>query len=182
MRLKSLVPILFCATCVAHGQDAFQGGGKPLTMKATALTADFHAVQIKMSGAGGGGLMDMIMSPMMMMMGALGSMGGEGSDMPPTGFLTAIDLSWTTGETQTLFNQNYLVVYKLDMDFAAMSKMKPDNRDLSSMDMRLSYLRTDGIQSFSPRPDITPEMYMKMLKAPPPPPAEKPKPTKPAKA
>ncbi|MEA2553672.1 MAG: hypothetical protein QOJ65_1848 [Fimbriimonadaceae bacterium] len=160
------------------------GGGRPLTMKASALTSDYRAMQIKTAGAGGGGgLMDMIMSPMMMMMGAMGGMGSNDKDQPPFGLFTAMDLSWTTGETQSFFNQNYLVTYKLDLDMAALAKMGPKPKDMTNMDLRLQLVRTDAIQSFTPRPDITREAFVEMLKmpTPPPPPAKPATPAKPGK-
>lgn len=152
-----------------------QGGGKPLTMKASALTSDFHAISIKAAGGDGGGLMDMMMSPMIMLMGAFGGMSqgpDKNGDQPPLGLLAAMGLSWTTGETQSFFGQTYLVAYKLDMDLAGMAKMDPKARDFSNMDLRLYMIRTDAIQSFSPRPDITPAAFMQMLKGPPPVPAK----------
>lgn len=148
-----------------------QGGGKPLTMKASALTADYHAVAIKMAGGeGGGGLMDMLMSPLMMLAGAFGgAMGGsdgKSDNQPPYGLLTAMGLSWTTGETQSYFGQTYLVTYKLDFDMMSMSSMDPKTKDFSNLNMRMILVRTDAFQSFSPRPDVTPEAFAKMLKGP----------------
>lgn len=152
-----------------------QGGGKPLTMKATALTSDYHAVAIRMAGGnGGGGIMDMLMSPMMMIMGAFGGAMSGGTDsgksdnQPPFGLLSAMGLSWTTGETQSYFGQTYLVTYKLDMDMTSMATMDPKTKDFSNLNLRLELVRTDAFQSFSPRPDVTPEAFAKMLKGPPP--------------
>lgn len=191
MKLRLVFPalVLVCASAVAGAQEPsayvvgmLQGGGKPVTMKPSALTPDFHAVQIKTAGGGGGnGLMDMIMSPMMMMMGMMGSMGGEsdGKDEPPFALFSALELSWTTGETQAFLGQTYLVTYKMDMDMAAMSKIGPKTGgDLSNADMRLQLVRADAIQTLTPRPDVTPAAYIQMLKVP------KPvaKPQKPAKA
>jgi hypothetical protein len=158
------------------------GGGRPLTMKASALTSDYRAMQIKTGGAGGGagGFMEMLMSPMMMM-GAFGGASND-KDQPPFGLFTAMDLSWTTGETQSFFNQNYLVTYKLDLDMAALAKMGPKPKDMTNMDLRLQLVRTDAIQSFTPRPDITREAFVEMLKMPtPPPPAKPAAPAKPGK-
>lgn len=189
MKLRLALPaFIICLASLAPAQDAsyvtnmLQGGGKPLTMKPSALTADFHAIELKTGGGGGGpeGLMEMIMSPMMMIMGMMGSMGGESSkEDPPFALFSAMGLSWTTGETQAFLGQTYLVTYKLDLDFAKLSKMSSAPSDLSNMDLRLQLVRADAIQSFTPRPDVTPAAYIQMLKSPKPTPAKPPKPAKP---
>jgi len=139
------------------------GFGHPLTLKPDGLGLNYKAVQIKSTVNGSNGLMDMIMSPMMMILGAMGGMGGD-KDMPPMALLTAMDISWTTGETISMFGQNYLLVYKLDMDMSKLASGPP--KDLSDLSLRLQFVRTDTIASFSPRPDITPPDFMKMLRTP----------------
>jgi hypothetical protein len=177
MALRRFLPLLAVIAIAPMGlcQDAqsmLQGGGKPLTMKASALTSDYHAVAIQMAGGnGGGGIMDMLMSPMMMIMGAFGGAMSGGADtksdnQPPFGLLSAMGLSWTTGETQSYFGQTYLVTYKLDMDMTSMATMDPKTKDFSNLNLRLTLVRTDAFQSFSPRPDVTPEAFAKMLKGP----------------
>lgn len=154
-----------------------QGGGKPLVMKASGLTTDYHAVSIKLGGEGGGGFMDMLMSPIMMLAGAFGSaMSGsdKADNQPPVGLMTAMGLSWTTGETQTYFGQTYLVTYKLDFDMGSIATMDPKSKDFSNMNLRLFLVRTDSFQSFSPRPDVTPDAFYKMLKGPTPSAPQKP--------
>ena len=170
------VALIACVAATAFSQDATPGMVQvEMTLKPSALTGDYKALVIKQAGAAGGGLMDMLMSPMMMMMGALGSMGQEKGDEPPFALLTAMDLSWTKGETQTFWGQTYLMVYKVDMNMQEISKMG-DSPDLTNSNMRLQFIRTDSIQSIVPRPDVTPELFLKMLKAPPKPakPASKP--------
>jgi hypothetical protein len=181
MRFRTFIPsiALFVVASVASAQGAqemLQGAGKPLTLNPDGLTGNFRAAQIKSTTAGSNGLMDMLMNPMMMIMGALGSMGGESKDAPPTALLTALDLSWTTGETQSFFGQTYLVIYKLDFD---PSKMATAPKDLSTLLLRLQYMRTDTIASVTPRPDITPADFMKMLKTPLPKSSESTQPTAP---
>ena len=175
MLRRLLLPVLAaCAlSSFAFAQDnqMFQGGGAPLTMKPTDLTPQFHAMTLATASGSGNGLLDMIMSPMMMMMGALGAMGGQAqSEGPPMSLLTAMSLSWTTGQTQAYFGQTFLVTYKLDVDLDTIGKAK----DLTSSNLRMTLVRVDTIQAFTPRPDITPTMYLQMLKVP--------KPAAPAKA
>ena len=178
MRCRALIACLAvvslsCVVCAQDGPQMLGGFGHPLTLKPDGLAANFKAVQIKSTVANSNGLMDMLMSPMMMLMGALGGMGGNDKDTPPVALLTAIDISWTTGETASLFGQNYLLVYKLDFD---MAKLAAAPKDLSDLSLRLQFVRTDTIASFSPRPDITPAEFMKMLKTPLPKPSEPGKP------
>lgn len=178
MRCRALIACLavVSVSCVTYAQDAQQmlsGSGHPLTLKPDGLASNFKAVQIKSTIANSNGFMDMLMSPMMMLMGALGGMGGNDKDAPPVALLTAMDVSWTTGELIMFFGQSYLVVYKLDFD---MAKMASTPKDLSDLNLRLQFVRTDTIASFSPRPDITPAEFMKMLKTPLPKPSEPGKP------
>ena len=170
MRVPAILVSLvasFVFAPAAFGQDAMQmlqGAGRPLTLKPDGLSDQYKAIVIKTTVQGENGLMDMIMSPMMLIMGAMGGMmGGDSKDQPPVALLTAMDLDWTTGETQSLFGQTYLVIYKLDFD---LSKMTAQPKDLSALELRLQFIRTDTIASMSPRPDITPVEYMKMLKTP----------------
>jgi len=167
MRFRNLIfaSVILGAACIAPAQDAtfYQGGGHPLTLKADGLSDNFHAIQLKSgTGSSGGGFMDMLMSPLMMMMGALGGMGGQSQDTPPMALITALDITWTTGEVQTLFGQSYLVAYQLDVDVETLSKTK----DITAAELRLHFIKTDSLTSITPRPDITPAVYMKMLKTP----------------
>lgn len=155
-----------CSATFALAQDTTAGMAQvDMTMKPSALTAEYKALVIKQAGAGGG-IMDMLMSPMMMMMGALGSMGQDKADEPPFALLSAMDLSWTKGETQGFWGQTYLMVYRIDMNLQDIAKMG-ESPDLTNANMRLQFIRTDSIQSMTPRPDVTPELFLKMLKAPP---------------
>lgn len=179
MRFRTILPSIVLVACaaLAPAQDIEQmlkGAGKPLTLNPDGLGMNFKAVQLKSTVAGGNGFLDMLMNPLMMMMGALGGMGGGSNDGPPTAILTAIDLNWTTGEMEQFFGQTYLVVYKLDFDISKMASAPP--KDLSSLNLRLQFVRTDTIASITPRPDITPAEFMKMLRTPLPKNAEPPKP------
>jgi hypothetical protein len=171
MRFRTFVGSisLLALASVSLAQDAMNmlgGAGNALTLKPDGLANTFKAVQIKSTSGGQNGLLDMIMSPMMMIMGAFGGMaGGEKSDGPPFGLMAAMELSWTTGQTQQFFGQHYLVAYKLDLD---MGKLASATKDFTDLDLRLHFIRADTIASFSPRPDITPAMFMQMLRTPPP--------------
>lgn len=158
-------------------QEMLRGSGHPLTLRPDGLGMNYRAIQIKSTVAGSNGFLDMLMNPMMMLMGALGSMGGTEKDGPPTALLTALDITWTTGATEQFFGETYLVVYKLDIDLTKMSAGPPKN--LEDTNLRLSYIRTDTIASITPRPDITTVDFMRLLRTPLPKAAEPAEPSKP---
>ena len=145
--------------------DLLKGGGFAAVMKPSDLPADFVAAKISTDGAagGGGGLMDMIMSPMVMMMGALGGgMGGDDKMGPMMAVMGAMELSWSSGQTTTVNGQTFLVTYKATMDMASMAGMEKKD-DLSDTVLRLNLVRLDAIKTLTPRPDVTKADFVKLL-------------------
>lgn len=159
---------LICAAGLGLAQNTkglLDGGGFAVTIKAADLPEGYGAVKIK--SGGGGGLMDMLGSPMMMIFGMMGAMGGGGGNEPPMGLFSALDLSWTRGDTVSVMGNRFLVTYKLDLDMAEMAKMgETKSMDFSGLDLKLMLVRPDSIQSISPRPDITKEAFVALLAAP----------------
>ena len=164
--------LLFCAAIVAAPilcpaqevtlDGVLSGRAMPASMKPADLPETYMAV--KFGGDSQGGLMDMLMGPMMMFGAMMGGMGGSKSDPAAAAALEVMDLSWTDGQTINLAGQNFLVTYKVVMGMGEMMKMG-DKPDFSAMQLRLTLMRTDQIKSLMPRPDISKAEFIKRLSA-----------------
>lgn len=94
--------------------------------------------------------MEMLMNPVMALLGGLESMGGEKpKDENPMLLMENLNLSWTTGEVIPLQIGDYLVTYKA----AATDAMKGD-LDARYLTLRLNLVRADQIKNMVPRPDF----------------------------
>lgn len=143
--------------------DLFKGVTLKSAMRPMDIPVGYAAAQINVAGVQGGGLMDMIMSPMVMLMGAFGGAGGGDKDNAAmAGVLGALELSWSSGEVVVVGGQRYLVTYKIGTDMAQLMGMsKVDN--LSGAVLRLNLVRLNAIDSIIPRPDMTKEKFLAIL-------------------
>ena len=162
---------LVLSTTVAFAQhpevsivDILKGGSIAGTIKAADLPTDFLAGKIAAEGGGGsamGGMMDMIMSPIMMMMGAFGG-GQTDKDSAMGEVLAMMDITWTKGDVVSVLGQHYLVTYKMAFEMADMMAMDKKETFADSV-LRLTLVRTDTIKTITPRPDVTKEKFIKLL-------------------
>ena len=146
----------------------------PQKIKPSELGEDMRAMKITYEKQGGGDLFSMMMSPMMMLMGAFGSMGGSGEQKPADPeqaagmlFFDKLGISWTNGSTVKLFDQDFLVTYSVQVNMAEASKSK-NPPDLSKSDLTLTLVNTKSIAAITPRPDMTKEEWLKPAPTPPP--------------
>jgi hypothetical protein len=154
-----------------------RGSGFVPTMRPIDMPENFVAFKLVTDApSGSGGIMDMIMSPMMMMMGAFGAMGASTNDNNPQGMavLGAMDLSWSNGTTVEYGERRYLVTYKASLDAADLGAM--DKRDsFVDVPLKLTLVRVDSIKVVTPRPDMTKARFVDLMMT------KLPKPAKPSK-
>lgn len=164
------VAILALPTALVPAQDLgalLRGQTLPNKIKPADIGEDMRAVKIVHEKQGGGGdIFSMLMNPMMMMMGAFGSMGG--SEEKPADpdqaagmvFFDKLSISWTNGSTVKLYEQDFLVTYAVQVNMAEVTKLKSPP-DLSKYDLTLSLINTKHITAITPRPDMTKEEWLK---------------------
>ncbi len=173
MRLSlklAAVAILALPTALVPAQDLgtiLRDQSLPTKIKPADIKDDMRAVKIVHEKQGGGGdIFSMMMNPMMMMMGALGSMGsgGEESQDPDQAaglaFFDRLSISWTNGSTIKLYEQDFLVTYSVQVNMAEAMKSKSPP-DLSQADLTLTLINTKHITSITPRTDMTKEEWLK---------------------
>jgi prepilin-type processing-associated H-X9-DG protein len=149
--------VLLAPTALAVAQDTtfrdlLQGARYPATLAPEELDG-YHALRIGTTTAG---------SPLDLMMGIFplfGMMGGaEGQHMMTT---HAIVLSsWTKGDLVRVANQEYLVTYRaqpLNYEFETSNEMPP-------ITLTLTLVRTDGIVTISPMPELTPGRFRELVR------------------
>jgi|GEM_PF-1127540 len=151
--------------------DIIMGKTIPLSMKPKDMPADYKAMRIKVAGAGGGGLMDMmgaLMSPFMMMAG-----GSSNSDPQGSMLMTLADVNWTKGDIVKVQNKDFLVTYKWNIDISQMAAQDKNkdpevakNDAIKGMELSLSLLAIDGITSISPVIGFTKEDLVKLIETP----------------
>lgn len=171
------VAILALPTALVPAQDLgalLRGQTLPNKIKPTDIGEDMRAVKIVHEKQGGGGdIFSMLMNPMMMMMGAFGSMGsGEEKPADPDqaagmAFFDKMSISWTNGSTVKLYEQDFLVTYSVQVNMAQAMKSKSPP-DLSKEDLTLTLINTKHITSITPRTDMTKEEWLKPAPVPPP--------------
>lgn len=164
------VAILALPTALVPAQDLgalLRGQTLPNKIKPADIGEDMRAVKIVHEKQGGGGdIFSMLMNPMMMMMGALGSMSGtEEKPADPDqaagmAFFDKMSISWTNGSTVKLYEQDFLVTYSIQVNMAEVTKLKSPP-DLSKYDLTLSLINTKHITAITPRPDMTKEEWLK---------------------
>lgn len=172
MRLSlklAAVAILALPTALVPAQDLgtiLRDQSLPNKIKPADIKDDMRAVKITHEKQGGGSdIFSMMMNPMMMMMGALGSMGSsEESQDPDQGaamaFFDRLSISWTNGATIKLYEQDFLVTYSIQVNMAEMMKSKSPP-DLSQTELTLTLVNTKHITSITPRTDMTKEEWLK---------------------
>jgi hypothetical protein len=168
MKLASRLSLglaMFSTFAIASAQEVtmaeiLKGTRFPLTLQASAIPDGYTAVKIK---AGEANMLDMIGGPFGMMMGMLGSMGGQGS-APELEPLLAMEMSWSNGDMATINGQPFLVTYKIEMEPADMMAMGDKEASFDKMPLKMTLIRLDSIKSMTPRPDLTPARFVEMLK------------------
>lgn len=171
------VAILALPTALVPAQDLgalLRGQTLPNKIRAADIGEDMRAVKIVHEKQGGGGdIFSMLMNPMMMMMGAFGSMGSsEEKPADPDqaagmAFFDKMSISWTNGSTVKLYEQDFLVTYSVQVNMAQAMKSKSPP-DLSKEDLTLTLINTKHITSITPRTDMTKEEWLKPAPVPPP--------------
>lgn len=164
------VAILALPTALVPAQDLgalLRGQTLPNKIKPADIGEDMRAVKIVHEKQGGGGdIFSMLMNPMMMMMGAFGSMGSsEEKPADPDqaagmAFFDKLSISWTNGSTVKLYEQDFLVTYAVQVNMAEVTKLKSPP-DLSKYDLTLTLINTKHITAITPRPDMTKEEWLK---------------------
>jgi len=146
----------------------------PQKIKPSELGEDMRAMKITYEKQGGGDLFSMMMSPMMMLMGAFGAMGGSGEQKPADPeqaagmlFFDKLGISWTNGSTVKLFDQDFLITYSVQVNMIEATKSKTPP-DLSRSDLTLTLINTKSIAAITPRLDMTKEEWLKPAPTPPP--------------
>lgn len=133
-----------------------RGSGFVPTLRPVEMPENFVAFKLVTEGApSGAGLFDMLANPMIMMMGAVGGMGGQDKEMQSVAVIMgALDLSWSNGTTVEYGERRYLVTYKAGLDpsdLVALDKKE----SLSDTVLKLTLVRIDSIKQVTPRPDYT---------------------------
>jgi len=150
-----------------QGLNNLQNESKiPPRIKASELPDDMKAYKIT-TEKGGGDLMSMMMSPLMMLgtVFSASSSGGEqnsAENLAAAHFIDLVSLSWTTGATYNLYGQEYLVTYAPQFDFNAIAHTKAPP-DISRMDLVLTLVNTKSISTITPRPDVTKAEWNKSM-------------------
>jgi hypothetical protein len=118
-----------------------------LEISATAMPADFIAVEMQTAG-GGGGIEGMMTSPFMML-GMM--MGGEQSDAPPPDAIAALTAVWTKGQILRVDGQPYYVTYAFALSGALSSEEPPKT-------LRLKLIRVDSVTAIKPLGKISADL------------------------
>lgn len=142
-------------------QGILSGTELPSTIVAADIKSEWKAVRIGLSQGSSGGIFDMLMSMMGGMFSSLGSGGGGGNE--GLQIMSVAGLSWSSGATMKVGDQEFLVTYRLDMDAALISSPEK-TPDFSKVPLRLTLVNTKSITSLSPLPEMTKDRYLELLK------------------
>ncbi len=136
-------------------KSLISGQAAPSTMKLSALTDDYKAVRLKVSGDSGGFMGGL---GMIMMMSSPGQ--SRGSGQPGMEIFGLLELSWTKGDQMYLGGTNYYVTYKTEL-----GAIRGGTGPSMGVSLRLTLVRADTISSIQPQPDVTKEQVIQSLKA-----------------
>lgn len=156
---RLFVGSLALATCLrAPAQDlsvsdVISGTKLPSELKIADLSNDYKAVRLTLS-SGGGGMSEMLgfFTSMSSMMGGPNS--GSGAEL-----MSMVGAYWTTGKVAVIGQQNYLVAYKLEANFAGMASAK----SVPTVGLKLNLVRFDLLATIAPEPTFTKERLEKAI-------------------
>jgi len=134
----------------------------PERIKPSDLGDDMRAVKLGVDKQGND-FMSSLMSPFMLL-GSLFSSGGGGGEttesQAASRFFDMLSISWTNGSTYSLYGEEYLITYGLQIDFSSIARSKTPP-DVSKMELGLTLVKTKSITTITPRPDMTKGEWMK---------------------
>jgi prepilin-type processing-associated H-X9-DG protein len=164
-RLSSFIAAALLVSAQALPQSApaavaSSQGDRAATVLPSEIKPEWKALRLTVSqSGGGGGIMDMLMG---MMGGLLGA--GAGAAKPGSGMeiMTLGAISWVTGETTKMFDQDFVVTYKIDLDMAVMENPATPP-DFTKLPLRLTLVNAKSISTITPLPDMTREKFLEFL-------------------
>jgi hypothetical protein len=148
-----LVPYAVSVAQVMTIVDVLKGERFRLEYMPAELPDDYLPVRLRVQGETSP--LDMLMNPMMLMMGMMRSLGGEEGqeEAGPPAIVGLLDVSWTRGDVVRVHNGDYLVTYKPDLDMGQMMAEKAP--EMSELTLKLKLVKLDSINTITAAPGVT---------------------------